>query len=229
MPKPPKPEGGLPVVFDMPILGRAVCLGELYDQRSGKFLGAQLYPRGKVQDPITNVKHTDISLTPSNTHEQRASLLDVNPYLSLQVLSGLVKASGSACYLNDKKSSIREYAYAIALKVRFYEERIPFTESVLGRNVLPVAYEDYVGTRLATHFISSIVYGGNVIINLIARQSELSDDEKVEGQLRAQLDKLKDAISFQGSADARTKGEFSNLNGKFDLIVCACIQIYDSS
>lgn len=223
---PPPPIGGVaPTVLDIPILGRAVCLGELYDQRSGKFLGVQLYPHDKVQETVTDIRNTDLSVSLSTSHEEKASLLDINAQLSLEVLGGLVKVSGSASYLNDEKSNTHEYAYALALKMRLNEKRILFAEDEMGRKVLDVVKGDYISTNLATHFVSAIVYGGNYIVNLVAKQSELSKEEKVEGKLQAQFDQLKGAISLEGSVEAKIKGEFSNMNDKFDLTVCVCGQI----
>ena len=220
----PGPTGIPPVVFDTPTLGRAVRLGELYDQHSGKFLGVQLYPQSKVQEVVTDIRNTDLSVSLSTTHEEKASLLDINANLSLDVLSGLVKVSGSASYLRDEKSNTHEYAYALALKVRLSEKRILFAEDELGHNVLSVAQEDYITTNLATHFVSAIVYGGNFIVNLVAKQSEMSKEEKIEGKLQASFDKLKGAISLEGSVEAKIKGGFKDMNDKFDLVVCACNQ-----
>lgn len=64
------------------------------------------------------------------------------------------------------------------------ERRILLTEDELGRKVLEVAQEDYIAARLATHFVSAILFmGGNFIVNLVTRQP--------------------DAISLEGSVDAK--------------------------
>jgi len=214
------PVGVPPVVFDTPTLGRPVCLGELYDQRSNKFLGVQLYPQENIQEVVTDVSHTSLVLSLSSSHEQKSSLLDIKAELSLDILSGLVKVAGSASYISDVKSNSHEYAYALALKMRLNERRLLFAEDSLGRDVLALAEEDYIGKSLATHFVSSITYGGNYIVNMVANTSEFSKEEKIEGKLRMEFNKLKGAVSLEGSVEATIKGEFSAMNDKFDLVVC---------
>ena len=230
MSEPARPLDGVsPVIFDMPTLGHNVYLGELYDQRSGKFLGVQLYPQKEIQETVTAIDRTELSLALYTTREQKASLLGVDAHLSLQVLSGLVKVSGSARYLNDEKSNTHEYAYALALKRQLCEKRLLFAEEELSYKALRLAHTDYVATNLATHLVSSIVYGGNYIVNLVARQSEFSKEENVVGRLQAQLDTLKGAINLEGSVDTEIRQEFDSMNDKFDLVVCACISTRCSS
>ena len=213
-----------PVVFNTPTLGRAACLGELYDLRSGKFLGVQLYPQDKVKEVETNIRHTELTVSLSTTLQQKATVIDINAQLSLDVLGGLVEVSGSASYLNDEKSNTNEYAYALALKMRLKEKRILFAEPELGRKVLDIVEKDYINTKLATHFVSSITYGSNYIVNLVARQTEITKEERIEGKLQASLDKLKGAICLEGSVDAKMKEEFKDMDVKFDLVVCASLR-----
>ncbi|KAF8120260.1 hypothetical protein EV363DRAFT_146977 [Boletus edulis] len=213
------PKGTEPTILKIPTLGHAVCLGELYDQRTGNFLGVQLYPEGNIQEKETDIRHTELSLSLATSMEDKASLIDVNAKLSLEIACGLVKVSGSASYLNDSKSNTNEQAFALALKMRLNEKRILFAEEELGRNVLEVAQEDYIATGKATHFVSAIVYGGNFIVNLVAKKSKLSKEEKVEGKLKAEFSHLKGAIKLEGEVDAKIKAEFESMNDHFNLIV----------
>lgn len=169
----------------------------------------------RIQEVVTDIRHTSLILSLSSSHEQKSSLLDINANLSLEVLGGLVKVSGSASYLNDAKSNSQQYAYALALKMRLNEKRLLFAEDYLGRTL---AQEDYKDP--ATHFASSITYGGNYIVNMAARMSEFSKEEKIEGKLQAEFNHLKGAISLDGSVEANIKGEFSDMNDRFDLVVC---------
>ena len=217
------PEGTDPVVFKTPTLGHAVRLGELYDQRSGQFLGVQLYAEDSIQVAETDIKHTQLSLSLSTTLEDKASLLDIYAKLSLEIMSGAISVTGSASYIKDTKSNTNEQAFALALKMRLNEKRVLFAEDALGRNVLRVASEDYIATGSATHFVSGITYGGNFIVNLVARQSQLEEDEKIEGQLQVKLNYMKGAISLEGEAKAKITDEFKSMDDKFDLVVCVVL------
>ena len=122
----PGESGTRPVVFRRLTLGHAVRLGELYNQRTGQFSGVQLYsePQDKNEVVETQIKHTDLSIRPSTTLNEKASLLDINPKLSLEILSGLVDVSGSSSYIKDTTSNAHEQAFALALKIRLKERRM---------------------------------------------------------------------------------------------------------
>ena len=218
-----QPKGSDPVVFKTPTLGNPVRLGELYDQRSGQFLGVQLYSEDSIQVAETDVKNTELTLSLSTTLEDKASLLDIYAKLTLEIMSGAVSVSGSAAYIKDTKSNTNEQAFALALKMRLNEKRILFAEDAMGRNVLRVTSEDYIANGSATHFVSAIVYGGNAVVNLVARQSELSTEEKIEGQLEAKFNKLKGAISLEGEVKVEIKDTFKSMDDKFDVIVCVVL------
>ncbi|KAF9226985.1 hypothetical protein BS17DRAFT_518438 [Gyrodon lividus] len=223
MPTKTSTPGGLPpTVLERPTLGYPVYLGELYDERRGQFLGVQLYDRDIVEDGGTakvDSKYTELSLSMANSFDDKASLIDLNAELSVEILGGLISVKGSASYLNDSKANTQSRAWAMSLKMRLQEERLLFAEEKLGRNVLPLVLADYIAKDLATHFVSSIVYGGSVIVNLVARHSKLMEEEKIEGALEAELQKLKGLVDLNGKADIHIKDQFENLNDKFDVVL----------
>lgn len=81
-------------------------------------VGVQLYEEKSTEVAVTNVKHTDLTQALSNSLEKKASLLDIQASLSLEVLGGLVKAEGSASYLNDAKCNSQAQSWTLVLKVR---------------------------------------------------------------------------------------------------------------
>lgn len=89
-----------PTVFERPTLGHTVRLGELFDERINQFLGAQLYREDatKFDSTVSDVNRTDLSLSLSDSVMSKVSILDIDPSHSLDVLTGLVKAKGSASY-----------------------------------------------------------------------------------------------------------------------------------
>ena len=207
--------------FDTLALGNAVQLGELYDARKSKFLNVQMYSIVLIDKytTTTDIKFTELGLKMSNSHEDKASIIDINAQLSLEVLGGLVKVKGSAAYLNDTKANTHEKSWAMFLKQRLREERLAFAEDALGSNVLSFTKKNYITTGQATHFVSSVVYGGNLIINLVARTSKLTEKEKIEGSLEVELQKLKGVVDLNAKASLSIKSEYDNLNEKFDVEV----------
>ena len=209
--------------FETLALGNAVQLGELYDARKSKFLNVQMYSIDQMTGPGATtpevINDTKLEMKMSNSYEDKASIIDINAQLSLEVLGGLVKVKGSAAYLNDTKANTHEKSWAMFLKQRLREERLAFAEDALGSNVLSFTKKNYIATGQATHFVSSVVYGGNLIINLVARTSKLTEKEKIEGSLEAELQKLKGIVDLNAKASLSIKSEYDNLNEKFDVEV----------
>ncbi|KIM63810.1 hypothetical protein SCLCIDRAFT_23978 [Scleroderma citrinum Foug A] len=111
---PPFSEKGKPQpMFNRPTLGHAVRLGELFDERRNKFLSVQLYKEEAIRNNIviTDNKHTDLTLSQSNSVQDRSNALDINASLSLNVLSGLIPARGSASQVIE---GVKEYFTPVA-------------------------------------------------------------------------------------------------------------------
>ena len=211
-------EKGKPLsVFQRPTLGRIVRLGELFDERRNQFLGVQLYKEEAIKNNIviTEIKHTDLTLSLSNSVEDKSNVLDINASLALDVLGGLVPVRGSASYLRSSKTNSQKRSWAMALKMRTEEHRLLFAE--LDSKVVEGVKEYF--TPAATHFVSAITYGGKIVINMTERSSDLTKKNDIGGSLELELDRLKGTISLKGDAVADVKGEFNVLDNKFDLVV----------
>ncbi|KAI6032304.1 hypothetical protein BKA83DRAFT_2395986 [Pisolithus microcarpus] len=221
----PSASEGPPTVFQRPTLGCAVRLGELFDERTSHFLGVQLHAERATEFAVTNVKQTDLTLSLSNSIEKKTSLLDIQGNLSLEILGGLVKVEGSASYLNDDKSNSQARSWILALKVRTEERRLLFAEEAMSTNVLDMVKRDYIAENRATHFVSSIVYGGSLIINMTERATEVTNEESIEGKLGLELERLKGSISLKGEAKAKAEAEFDSVKSKFDLVVYGDVEL----
>lgn len=213
-------------MFERPTLGHTVRLGELFDERTNQFLGVQLYREESIKyfTTVADVNRTDLSLSLSDSVTSKASILDVDPSLSLDVLTGLVKAKGSASYLKDSKSNSQVRSWAMALKMQTEERRLLFAENGLVHNVLRTLEETHVANGFATHIVSAVVYGGNVIIRM-AESSREAVEEDLTRNLAVNLNNLKGLVPLTGEAAAHTKEDFSNLDNKFDLKVYADIEL----
>ncbi|KAL4076460.1 hypothetical protein J3A83DRAFT_4370623 [Scleroderma citrinum] len=135
---------------------------------------------------ITDIKNSDLSLSVSDSLKDQSSVLDIKANLSLDVLGGLINTQ----------------SWAMALTVRTEKCCLLFAEDELGNNALDVAKDNYIAERLATHFVSGIIYGANIIISMTESSSDVSEKEDIKGKLRLELNKLKGAISFTGGAEA---------------------------
>ncbi|KAI6032305.1 hypothetical protein PISMIDRAFT_688545 [Pisolithus microcarpus 441] len=221
----PSASEGPPTVFQRPTLGCAVRLGELFDERTSHFLGVQLYKETPAKPSVTRIYNSDLTLELSNSLEKKTRLLDIQGNLSLEILSGLVKVEGSASYLNNAKNNTQARSWTLVLKMKTEEHRLLFAEDGLSTNVLDMVKRDYIAENRATHFVSSIVYGGNLFINMTERATEVTKEESIEGKLGLELERLKGSISLKGEARAKAKAGFDSVKSKFDLVVHGDVEL----
>ena len=208
------------VTFDMPTLGRTPYLGLLYSAASAQFTGSYLFEDidDKTDQIDIDVGRTDLKLKMSDSFEEKSSVLDVSASLSLEVLGGLVKVEGSGQYLTDSKANSEQHSWAMSLFLRKQEKRLLFEEKTVV-DKRPRDIDNVIERDQATHFVSSIVYGGSIIIELLSRRVELQKVESIKGELSVHLEKLKGLVDLTGKAKAKIDGDLKTLNEKFELKV----------
>ncbi|KIK20385.1 hypothetical protein PISMIDRAFT_594630 [Pisolithus microcarpus 441] len=174
---------------------------------------------------VIPLNHSDLTLSLSDLLKKKINLLDIQAKLSLEILGGLVKVEGSASYLNNAKNNTQARSWTLALKVRTGERRLLFAEDAMSTNVLEMVKKGYIADNRATHFVSSIVYGGSLIINMTERTTGVTSEESIEGKLALELDQLKGAISLKAGAEAKIEAQFEGVNSKFDLVVHGDVEL----
>ncbi|KAI6113533.1 hypothetical protein EV401DRAFT_178505 [Pisolithus croceorrhizus] len=216
-------EGRAPTDLQIPTLGYSVRLGELFDERTSSFLGVQLYEEKSAEVAVTSIRRTDLTLSSTNSFEHKASLLDIQAGLSLAIIGGLVKLDESlSSYLNSAKSNSRSQSWSLALKIQTGERRLLFAQT--ATNVLDTVKEDYISQKRATHFVSSIICGGNLIIGMTERATEATDEGNAQGELEFEIKQLGGAVSLSTEVDAKIKARFEGMNSKVDLDVYSDIK-----
>ena len=199
-----------------PTLGQIVLLGELYDAQNRQFLGVQLYTKASIDDVTTVIQNPDtqLDLSMCTTFEEKATVIDIKAELSIEILSGLASVQGSAAYLNDSSSNTTQRSWAMRLNRTIQENRFEVGNSSLV--VLSGVLSDYSS---ATHFVSAVQIGGKAVVKMTEVTSKLTEDEKVQGHLKARLEKLQGCVNLEGAADLSLEAQFSDLDEKFDIIV----------
>lgn len=207
---------------NVPTLGQYVRLGDLYDARSSQFLGVQIFDEDTIEKIriSQNISSGEVKVDMANTFDKKSNILGIEGQLSVDVLGGLVQVEGSGKYLDDKKSNSSQSAWAMYAHILKSESRLGIVDSTWTGNHIPNWVKvNYIVTGTATHFVESVTYGGNAVVNLMAQNSDISGDTDIEGKLSIRLDKLGGVVSVSGKASAQVKAQFSDLNDKFDLSV----------
>ncbi|KAJ7782154.1 hypothetical protein B0H14DRAFT_3585454 [Mycena olivaceomarginata] len=160
-------------------LGRPCDLGQLYDSRSGQFLpGLFLFRSALIQPRVAPVKSTKSSILEVKNFSDRAATLDVSASLSLSILCGMVTANGTASYLSASQDTDESATLAAVAKFRTCTKSFDVLELMENTSITT---EKAALELNATHVVTSITYGGNVVATLMSKSSLKEKESKVSG------------------------------------------------
>ncbi|KAK0512138.1 hypothetical protein JMJ35_005266 [Cladonia borealis] len=174
-------------VLTLPALGQDVQLGMLYDVRTAQFFGGlSLWNNNVVNAEQTldehAVQNADFTYSYSLDEARNHVTLDVESSLSLDL--GLIKATGSARYLNNKKSSTFEARVDVSCTIVRRTRRIP--QEILAS----MQHERNLENPHITHFVAEVVEGGSATLSFVQSCPSSEDVKKILGQLKAKIMKL---------------------------------------
>ncbi|KAJ7629669.1 hypothetical protein DFH06DRAFT_1480233 [Mycena polygramma] len=162
-------------------LGRPCELGQLYDSRSGQFLpGLFLFRSALIQPHVAAAKSTKSSILEVKSFSDRAATLDVSASLSLSILCGMVTVNGTASYLSTSQDTAESVTLAAVAKFRTCTKSFDILE--LGMDKTSITPDKAAVELDATHVVTSITYGGNVVATLTSMSSLMEKESKVSGR-----------------------------------------------
>ena len=175
-------------------------LGILYNARTEQFLpGTYLWPRSKMDEVkvVEEQVYSNLDVYQENDFNDRAYNLNVEASLSLGFLSGLIKVSGSAKYLNDRKESSNIARVTMSYKSTTRAETIPLSTPIQGRYVQNC--QKAKTEHGATHVVTSIVYGLRAFLRFDKEASSSESVEKIGGELAVEINSIP-GFKFNGKA-----------------------------
>jgi len=194
-------EGSKVPDLELPTLGRPVVLGELYSTHS-----EQLLPSMSLWDQATIDKHTIVNWIPSSktdfktgeSKDESHENLGINAAMSVSLDGGLIKGSGSAKYLEEKKN--QDNIAQVRLSYISQTRAEVISSCLTGISAPRCPAESLNGPYAPTHVVTQIVYGGNAHFLF---EKEVKDDE--------------DKIDVQGSLDLTINLEITKAKGNANL------------
>ncbi|KIK53797.1 hypothetical protein GYMLUDRAFT_49211 [Collybiopsis luxurians FD-317 M1] len=184
--------------MELPALGRAAFLGQLYNASSEHFVNLQLFDKSIVENkqivlnPSNNIEYHDIK-----TISDRTNALDINAELSIGILSGMIELKGSGQYLDTNKSNVATREVSMICLTRKQVERLQ-----LGVNdVISLRAYNRAVKAGATHVVTAITYGGTLITNIVEKTSSSETQTKIHGEFSASvMKKMASKFSLEGKA-----------------------------
>lgn len=189
-------------VIETACLGRPFQLGMLYDCRSDMLItGPALWRQGTIEKSLhsEDLDGSDSVVITEDSLDSKASTLNISGSLKLSFLSNLVEVSGSAGYLQDRKSS--KHQSRVSLKYWSTSKYKRLTMDHLATE--KIEYPEVFSDGMATHVVTGIVYGADAILVFDRTVEEGENIRKVHGKVRGLIDVLsglKD-IGLEGEAN----------------------------
>ncbi|XP_026105987.1 stonustoxin subunit beta-like [Carassius auratus] len=177
-------------VIETAALGRPFQLGMLYDCRKDALIpGITLWDKEQLQQSIHAHPQitTGLSVTASDSFEEKSNLMNIDGCLKLSLLSGLVNVSGAAKYLSDTKKSFQQQRLTLHYSSTTKFEALTMNHLASGN----IGYYEVFDNDTATHVVTAVLYGANACFVFDREVSSDEDKSIVEGDVKAAFEKLK--------------------------------------
>ena len=183
------------------LLGRIARLGDLYDATTDKFCAASMFrehlPPDSPAISCTDNHYSKISTSISSSLKEKLDMLDVTADLRLSILAGTFDLKGAGKYLNKRKTSFKSVECTLLYNTTTVVDHL----DVFNDEVKKRVSDDALRHPRATHVVVQIYWGANCTIRVTDQNSKNKMKKMVEGNLMAQIDKLKSIFSSSAEAN----------------------------
>ena len=205
-------------VLEIKALGRPCFLGQLYDAKTSSLLpGFSLFKRSDIQSRANNVNSTKFEFTEVHSLSDRADSLDVSAELSVSILSGAFSVGGSGAYISNKQDTSESTTVAAIAQYRT-------TSKSLDLNALRTMVDieqEMLDKICATHVVTSIVYGGNLVGTLTQKSTNKADNTKIKANFSIEVFNSMGQWLSAGANSTITVEERKKINS-FNLHIDLC-------
>ncbi|XP_071504496.1 uncharacterized protein [Diadema antillarum] len=204
-------------MMELPALGRPMQLGMLYDCRDDTLIpGFTLWDPEVLKNDrdVRSQQGTHFNVITSDSINNKSSALNIEASLKASFMGGLVEVSGSAEYINDKRTTSRQSRLTLQYKTTTRFEQL--TMKHLGRHNVqhPYVFDQGIGT----HVVTGILYGAQAFFVFDRYLKNDESDQHVHGHVNAIIKKIP-SFSMKGEGDLKLteseKEEADKLQCKF--------------
>lgn len=200
--------------LELPCLGLPFQLGMLYDCRNDKLVpGITLWDEKLLNAALCEKPQpsSTFSVTAEDSISKKMFNLGVKANLSLSVLNGLVKVSGSAEYLDDRQSSSKEAR--VTLKYSCTSKFAQLTMEQLATS--NIQHPEIFDKGTATHVVTAVQYGAEAFFIFDRKLESDEDYRKVHGEMEVLIKAIPGITEIKGSADLALKDQDKKEVNKF--------------
>ncbi|CAF1367161.1 unnamed protein product [Adineta ricciae] len=189
-------------------IGRQGFIGSLYDIRSDRFEGCNLFSRELPSSYIstTDCPHTSYIVDENESQKDTFNKLHIDASMKISLMAGLLDVEGSAKYLNRTKTDSRTVRVTHILHMKTKKQHLHISMADLCDYLSSDALEN----PNATHCVIGITWGANVAATFEETLDTTEAAEEIQGELSTYL--KKPTMSISGDAKLEHNDE---TNSKF--------------
>ena len=185
----------------MPCVGRPFEIGMPYDTKSDELILNLMWNADAIQKNLQTEQRFDtlFEVVVGDSFVEKALKLNIPPELQLSIVAGLVKLSGSACYLTDYIHSNNLARVVLRCSAISKSDHL-----ALAENLALFQVEQVTDNNAATHVVTSIQYGCELYIVFEYPINKGEKAQTVEANLLSKVKQL--AKVCNGSDDIAVDG-----------------------
>ncbi|CAG8730084.1 23818_t:CDS:2, partial [Racocetra persica] len=179
-------------------LGRTAQIGFLYDAIRDTFHGTSIFRKELPPGLIKQVSPYNINLSfeCEDTYREKFNKLDVEGQLRLNVLSGLLALERTGEYLSNVKDSYKIIKGTLVCKTILFMDYLELNYDTLK----PCISTDPFSIQDATHVVTSIKWGANVIVSFDYKNEDKKKRSEIKVAFESNLDKISTCIGASGGS-----------------------------
>lgn len=169
-------------------------IGMLYDVRTDAFEGGSLFKKDPPESMIKSIdsSHVITEIDFNNSQKETFKKLNIDANMSLSIMGGLIKVSGSAKYLTQTKTDSRSVRISFIYNTKTKFEHLQISTAGLAEYIS----QDALNNLNATHVVIGVLWGANVVATFEQTVENHAAVEQLEGKLAASFSNV--CISFKG-------------------------------
>ncbi|CAF1132475.1 unnamed protein product [Didymodactylos carnosus] len=210
-------------------LNRVGYLGSLYNIRRDEFLGAEIFDSKLPDDVVSTVDcHTqNFHLDHENNYSSTFKHLDVQAELKLSIMGGIIKISGKGNYLSTVNTNDRYECLTCTSSLITKRDKVHISYKGVQKCICKEAFSD----PRATHVVTEIVWGANVIAKFEQKKTGKNDLQKIGGQLEGAMNigpgigAMNTGSGIEGKADVEVEDKSNNVKDKFSITFVGDVQM----
>eukprot|EP00559_Dactyliosolen_fragilissimus_P001090 CAMPEP_0184860190 /NCGR_PEP_ID=MMETSP0580-20130426/5136_1 /TAXON_ID=1118495 /ORGANISM="Dactyliosolen fragilissimus" /LENGTH=927 /DNA_ID=CAMNT_0027357217 /DNA_START=110 /DNA_END=2893 /DNA_ORIENTATION=+ len=204
-------------------LSRHMSLGELFDARRDLVVPGKLWDQSFIEEYTyeTDATFSNIDLSLSDNLRDRLEKLDIGVEAAFDYTKSSLSISvdGSFKYLSNKKTTNNSVRYSVIFKTRTKRTSLDvFNGNMLAntnRHFFSKQDEcDASDCNLATHVVSSITWGANVVASYENTYNTIEDKNVIEAYLKGALTLKNDSIKASVDGTLITEELIDELDNK---------------